>query len=140
MGEALDRAAAQAAAAILSEPDPPPRQARAWSAARPTTCAGGHRHASRLEAAVCERVTARVLPGQRLLQQLRLPLLTLAPDKRGRPLYASVDFAIVGFGGRIERLIDAKGRVSREWRRGAAALEAAYGIPVEEVRRAADVA
>lgn len=35
---------------------------------------------------------------------------------------------------RIVRLVDAKsGRVSRDWRRGAAACEATYGLKVEEV-------
>lgn len=108
-------------------------KARPWSTAKPTTCAAGHRHASRLEARVCAQLTAELVPPhQTLLQQVRLPLLAVAPDRRGRPLYATVDFVVLE-AGRIVRLVDAKGRVSRDWRRGVAALEATYHMQVEEI-------
>jgi len=129
---------------------------RRWSAAMPTArtatlrpdklldCerTGAHAHGSRLEARVCAALTLEArATGLRLFQQIRLPLLTSAPARNhnglctGRALYITIDFALVNAAGQIVRLIDAKGRVSREWTRGAAAVEATYGIPVE-LRRA----
>ena len=110
---------------------------RRWSAAKATTCAAGHRHPSKMESRVCARLTAECArEGTTLYQQARIPLWTLAPGKRGRPLVLSVDFAIVR-AGQLVRLVDAKapGRISRDWRRGAAAAEAATGITIEEVDR-----
>lgn len=108
---------------------------RPWSAAIPSSCPAGHRHASRLEARVCARLALEARADRlTLFQQLRVPLLTLAPGPDGRPLYATVDFALVR-GGQIVRLVDAKGRRSREWLRGAAAVHAATGIPVQEIYR-----
>ncbi len=108
-----------------------------WSNAKPTVCRIGHRHASQMEARVCGRLTQECddFPGLgTLYQQARIPLWTLAPGKNDRPLYLTVDFVIVK-DGKMVRAIDAKakGRISRDWRRGAAAFEATYGIKIEEV-------
>lgn len=110
---------------------------KGWSAAIPTPCASGHRHPSKMEARVCERLTAECgLLGETLVRQVRLPLFALAPKSNGTAMYATVDFGIVR-GGRLARLVDAKNptRVSPEWARGAAAVQATYGITVEEVSR-----
>lgn len=108
------------------------KRTRRWSNAKPTDCAHGHRHASKLEARVCDRLTRTLTPGQVLYQQVRLPLFVLAPNENGRPLYMTIDFAIVEHG-LLLRLVDAKGRKSREWDRGARALTATYGIEVEVI-------
>lgn len=112
----------------------PPWKRRPWSNAKPTECPDGHKHASKLEARVCGRLRGQLVGGQTLVQQVRLPLWSLASDERDRPRYATIDFGIIE-ANRLVRLIDAKGRKSREWDRGAAAVEAAYGIPVEVITR-----
>ena len=108
------------------------KSGRRWSSAKKKACAQGHAHPSKTEAAVCDRLhlEARVTEA-RVYTQVRLPLLALAPDANGRPLYLTIDFLVVrGFS---KRYIDAKaGRVSRDWRRGKAAFEVTYG-PIEEV-------
>lgn len=111
-------------------------EGRPWSAARPTDCSCGRRHGSRLEARVCAhvRVPLAAADGYLLLQQIRLPAFTLAPRERGAAFYVTIDFGIV-HRGRLVRLIDAKGRRSRDWARGRAAIEASYGIKVEEIDR-----
>ena len=54
------------------------RGRRRWSAATPTTCSEGHRHASKMEARVCVRLTLECrASGARLLQQVRFPLLSI---------------------------------------------------------------
>ena len=108
---------------------------RPWSSAKRTRCQEGHNHASKMEARVCDRLALLCRHwGYTLFQQVRLPLWNLAPGKLDRALVISIDFAIVE-DGRLRRLIDAKSptRVSRDWKRGAAAVEACYGIKVEEV-------
>lgn len=96
-------------------------------------CAGPlRRFGSRMEARVHQRLRAALKPGQRLYCQVRLPLFTIAPEDGGVPMYLTVDFAVVDSVQAL-RLIDAKGkRVSRDWRRGAAAAGAWYG-KIEEV-------
>ena len=117
---------------------PPRFGKRPWSNAVPSHCLSDHNHPSKMEARVCDRLTAEVAGNWRekevLFRQVRLPLLSIAPESDDKPMYFSVDFAIVR-GGKLHRLIDAKakGRVSRDWRRGKAACEACYGITVEEV-------
>ena len=108
---------------------------RRWSNAKRTRCAQGHAHLSQLESRVCSRLTIEATYyGCTLFQQVRLPCWNLAPDDRGRPRYCSVDFAMVK-DGRLCRLIEAKGRVSRDWTRGAAAVEACYGLKIETVTK-----
>ncbi len=101
--------------------------------ATPTTCDAGHRHASKVEARVCPVVRRAAPDGATVYRNVRLPLFALPPTNAGIPLYLNVDFVVV-VDRRIVRLVDAKsGRVSRDWRRGAAACEATYGLKVEEV-------
>lgn len=107
---------------------------RPWSNAIPTECSDGHRHASKLEARVCARLRGELTAGQVLYQQVRLPLLSIAAKDNGKAMYATIDFAIVE-GGQLVRLVDAKGRKSPEWDRGARAVEAAWGIPVEVITK-----
>lgn len=109
---------------------------RPWSNAVRTRCDCGRLHASKMEARVCAAVRAELLPHQTLFAQVRLPLFTLAPDPSGRAaLYVTIDFVVWDRSlCRIARLIDAKSptRVSRDWRRGAAAAEGTYEVRVEE--------
>lgn len=113
---------------------PPPQ--KKWSNAVKTTCVYNHRHASKMEARVCERLTieCKALKDV-LLQQVRLPILTL-PGEDGRVKSMSIDFVLLREG-RLYRLIDAKakGRVSRDWPARKRALELSWGIKVEEVDR-----
>ncbi len=110
---------------------------RRWSRATPTTCPAGHRHASKMEARVCVRLTleARVT-GARLLQQVRFPLLSIAGKPTGRAETINVDFVLIAPNAPW-RAIDAKcaSRVSRDWRLRTAAFEATYGRAVEETDR-----
>ena len=97
-------------------------------------CGGAlRRFGSRMEARVHARLRASLEPSQRLYCQVRLPLFSLVPEDSGIPMYITVDFAICTPGDLRVKLIDAKGkRVSRDWRRGAAAAEVWYGS-IEEV-------
>lgn len=104
---------------------------RTWSQATPTV-EDGIRFPSKLEARVYKLLRAGLKPGERLYRQVRLPLLAVAPTDSGLPLYMTVDFAIVSASG--WRLVDAKSRrKSRDWERGKRALEATYGLRVEEL-------
>lgn len=109
---------------------------RRWSAATRTVCAQGHQHASLMEGRVCDRLhleeRAKGLVGT-VYRQVRLPLWVLPPDGHGKPYYLTVDFAVID-GRKPNRYVEAKDprRVSRDWRRGAAAFAASYG-PIEEV-------
>ena len=117
---------------------PPPQ--KKWSNAVKTSCAYSHRHASKMEARVCERLTQTLEKGDRLIQQVRLPILGLY-NEDGRVPYMSVDFAVIALdaerGWYIKKLIDAKakGRVSRDWPARKRALELSWGVKVEEVDR-----
>ncbi len=98
-----------------------------------TTCLLGHAHPSKVEARVCARVHAETTAPRRVYRNVRLPLFALPPTDAGIPYYINVDLVVVE-GTKIVRLVDAKtGRVSRDWRRGAAACEASYGLRIEEV-------
>lgn len=114
----------------------PTREAtRPWSAATPTDCHQGHHHPSKIEARTCDRLTLLAeATGARLFRQVRFPLLASAPDQDGKPLYMTVDYALVAPDGTL-RLLDPKGRNAREWRRGAAALEATLKTKIEIIRR-----
>ncbi len=126
------------------------RAGKGWGTAVPTACPKGHKHASRTEAGVCARLHLEYAQALRagtvrILQQVRFPLMASAGDEAGRPLYQSVDFAVVGQARAyptgtetwlVARLVDAKGnRKSREWERGVRALEATIGVRVEECAR-----
>jgi len=96
------------------------------------------RFPSKTEACVARRLLEEVsrTPGARLYRQVRIPLLSGAPDERGRPLPITVDFAVV-HEGRV-RLIDAKTKKrNREWRRGRSLAGAIPGwvVEIEEVER-----
>lgn len=109
---------------------------KAWSNAKRTVCEQGHPHPSKMESRVCDRLAVEAqLAGLTLYQQVRLPVWNLAPRENGRAMYVSIDFAMVR-DGKLLRLIDAKSeRKSRDWDRGARAVESCYGIKVEEVDR-----
>ena len=104
--------------------------------AKRTVCGGYHSHASKMEARVCDRLRGEIQDGERLIQQARVPLWSIAPEIGDRPHYLSVDFIIVR-DGKMHRAIDAKSptRVSRDWKRGALAFEACYGIKIEETNQ-----
>ena len=115
--------------------------ARAGTAARTACEAGGHRHGSRLEARVCGALAAYVARADAVLfVQVRVPLVAAAPGPDGRPLYLTVDFAVVR-PPRDWKWYDAKprgGRRSRDWLRGARIFEATWG-PIVEIHDAAEV-
>jgi hypothetical protein len=108
-----------------------------WSNAVKTACDCGRTHPSKMEAAVCRRLRFELLatPGAYILHQVRWPLPNLGPTPEGGAHFLSVDFTIVTPGGL--RFVDAKspGRVSRDWRRGAAAFRGHYGQAIEEVAK-----
>jgi hypothetical protein len=106
-----------------------PRIRRAWSNAKPTTVRG-IKFPSKLEAAWFEHLCGIVkATGARLYRQVKFPLLDIGAEETGIPRYFCVDFVMRG--GTGDRVIDAKGRESRDWSRGKAAFEAEYGIQVE---------
>lgn len=116
-----------------ASPQRQPEKKRSHFNARRTTCLAGHSHPSKVEARVCADVhLIAKWDHARVFRNVRLPLLALPPTDAGLPHYCNVDFALVK-DGKIIRLIDAKsGRSSRDWERGRAAVEASYGIRVEE--------
>ena len=130
------------------------REQAPWSKAKPTwaclkcgalalvdktTCLHGQpsivRFASKWEA-TCYGTLLRTLGnGERILRQVRFPLLALAGDEAGKPAsYISIDFIVV-FNGQMIRAVDPKGRVSRDWTARVAAFEVGYGIKVEQWKR-----
>lgn len=119
------------------------RSVPTFSNAKPTDCSSGHRHDSKMEMRVCERLTAEVadyntkarIVAIGLVRQIRLPLLLLCGQGE-KPTYITIDFAIQrNAGPRLWRLIDAKakGRVSRDWPARKKACELTFGIEIEEV-------
>lgn len=107
----------------------PARIRRSWSNAKPTTVRG-IKFPSKLEAAWFEHLSAlATATGARLYRQVKFPLLDISAEETGIPRYFCVDFVLRGGPG--DRVIDAKGRESRDWARGKAAFEAEYGIQVE---------
>ena len=143
--EELRRIRPELAAEIEREgvTDPPAKAGKpgaAWSAAKPTAVDWQGELVtlpSKTEARVARRLLEEVAaaPGTRIYRQVRVPLLTIAPGRRGVPLYLTVDFVVVEPDG-TEHWIDAKTkRRSREWVRGRAAAEAWLGERVAEVDR-----
>lgn len=100
-----------------------------------------HVHDSVTEARVCGTLRSELAGVQVLLfVATRLPAWALGPQPNGKPLYVSIDFAVVDpVTFRVLRLVDAKPKhqeaVSRDWKRGRAALERTYGVRVEERSR-----
>src|SRR3990167_885739 len=128
--EQFDRQAEKSEAGRMS-----PKKSR-WSAATPQFCAPGHRHASKMEAGVCERLTREcVETGLVLLQQLPMPLLILRDAKGCLPRPLRVDFGIYDpVAGKLVRLVEAKSRrVSRDWPARRRAWELSWGLTIEEV-------
>ena len=109
------------------------------SNAKKTTCGAGHRHASKMEARVCDRLTGEYEGSRpfKLVQQIRLPLLCLA-EWNGTVKYLTIDFAVIDtehLKTPLHRLIDAKHpkRVSRDWPARKRACELSWGLAIEEV-------
>ena len=114
------------------EGSPSGRLTQAFSNAKPTDCAGGHRHASKLEARTCERLTLEAkATGWTLLQQVAFELPTIAPKRPGLRHKIRVDFLLVPPGWRA---IESKGRESRDFPLRAAAFTTSYGKPLEIVK------
>lgn len=130
--------AAQEAArtARASAPQSSPEKPKGHPRAVRTRCAAGHSHASRLEARVCDRLTAEcAASGAYLFQQVGIALVNLAPGPNGRPLRFTVDFVIREKDGRL-RYVEAKGRWrSRDYVVRRAAAEALLGVAMEECDR-----
>lgn len=102
-------------------------------------CDLDHAHDSQTEARVCIALRSEIEgTGLVLFVHARLPLFAIAPEKTGIPAFLRIDFAVVQPGAppRVVRLVDAKPRKraaqSRDWHRGKLALEASYGVAVEE--------
>lgn len=105
-------------------------------------CDAEHIHDSRMEARVCMALRSELAgTGLVVFVHARLPVWCLGPQPSGRPDYVTIDFAVLRPGAvpAVVRLVDAKPRrraaTSRDWRRGRRALEATYGIRVEERAR-----
>lgn len=95
---------------------------------------------SQTQARVFLRVRSELLPGQRLMLDLRLPLPSLSPLVTRKPWCIRIDFVVWGLRGErweIARLVDAKPSKwkSRDWPRGKAAAESSFGVKVEEAER-----
>ena len=105
---------------------------RRWSNAVRTEV-DGITFPSKTEALVYSILKAMLKTGDRLYRQVRLPLLSIGPGPKLVPLALTVDFCLVGANG-VRLYVDAKSRTrrSREWVRGKAAAEAAWGIKIEE--------
>lgn len=58
------------------------------------------------------------------------PLLAIAPDPDGKAQTFKPDF-VIWRDGKIARVIEAKGRVAKDYQLRAQAFEAVYGVPVE---------
>jgi hypothetical protein len=117
----------------------PPEPSRSKWRKRRGFCDLDHAHDSQTEARVCIALRSEIEGrGLVLFVHARLPLLAIAPELSGIPAFLRIDFAVVAPGSppRIVRLVDAKPRkhaaVSRDWHRGRLALQASYGVPVEE--------
>jgi len=107
-----------------------------FSNAKKTVCAQAHRHDSKMEAGVCDRLTRECAENDVVLvRQVPMPLLIL-PREDGSIPTVRVDFAILrrGMPGLPLRLIEAKHpkRISRDWRARARACELSWGLKIEE--------
>lgn len=100
------------------------------------------RFPSATQARVYVRIKTELGPAEKLVLDARFPLVAVAPriGRAHKAGYISVDFTVWApsdSGWRLARAIDAKPRaraaVSRDWRRGARAFAATYGVEIEEV-------
>lgn len=128
-----------AASSDIRRPDPVRGRpgTSTFSNAKKTFCMSQHKHDSKMEARVCDRLTCEIDKREyRLVRQIRLPLLLLT-EEDGSIKYITIDFAVVKVIGTtpIVRLIDAKcqGRVSRDWPARKRAVELSWGVTIEEV-------
>jgi hypothetical protein len=131
--------------------DAGPQQAHKLGRAKPTTV-DNIRFPSATQARVYQRLKLELREGQKMTLDTNMPVVATAPTIGRKTPHVRIDFVIwtcVGVlrhsGGtceplsywRIFRFIDAKPRNrearSRDWHRGKLALEATYGIKVEEV-------
>lgn len=103
---------------------------RRWSNATPSAV-GDEKFPSKMEARVYQRLVREYPSPNVIYRQVRLPLLSIAPESQGRPAYITIDF-VVKQADQSLVYIDAKGgRVSRDWKRGRLAFEAQYGPLIE---------
>ena len=88
---------------------------------------------SKTEARVANRLLTKAkAAGARIYRQVRVPLLTIAPNDKGVPFYLCIDFVII-YPDNREEWVDAKTKMkNREWMRGKAAAEAWIGCKIEE--------
>lgn len=121
----------------VSVPTSPLPKTKKWSNAVKTPCGAGHRHGSKMEARVCDRL--RVEWGgdirYRLIQKPRLALYTLVGTDGVIP-YITPDFGVYDrLEQRLVRLIEAKNpkRISRDWPKRAKACEESGHPKIEEV-------
>lgn len=114
-----------------------------WGRAKPTTV-DGIRFRSATEARVYARLREELLAGEKLVIDCRFPLVATAAriGKAAKAGYITIDFTVWGsapIGWVLSRAYDAKpanrAARSRDWRRGARAFTATYGITIFEVDR-----
>lgn len=111
------------------------KRATVWRAT--PTKVDGITFPSQTQARVYVRVKSELRPGERLMLDLRLPLPNLCPVVTRKPWCIRIDLVVWALDGerwRVVRLVDAKPSKwkSRDWPRGKAAAQAAYGVTVEE--------
>ena len=99
-----------------------------------TTCAAGHRHSSKFESRVCNRLQLECAEsGATLFIGPSYPLLALAPDAKGKAQTWRPAFA-VWKDGRLARIVEAKGKVTRDFTLRLQAFRATYpGVVVDVV-------
>lgn len=133
VGSSCPRCAAKEPAAVAPTVATKARGRSTYRAQR-TTCELGHSHPSKVEARVCHAVYRDHGMNALIFRNVRLPLWALPPTDNGIPHYCNVDFVLYAKEkGGIVAMIDAKsGKRSRDWERGRAAVEATYGVKVEE--------
>jgi hypothetical protein len=133
-----ERVSAKAFRALVAKKGPQ----RPWSNAKRSTCLSGHRHPSKLEQRTCDGLRLQYgEPGgdEFVTVHTSMPLLSMMRKGPCKIESASVDFVVwrqeegCDPPWYVVRLIEAKGRASREWKRTKAALESSYGIPVEVI-------
>lgn len=107
-----------------------------WSRARRTTCRQRHAHPSGLEARTCDALALEcAASGATLFRSVGFPLLSIAPKENGTPETWRADF-VVWAEGKIQRVVEAKGRRSRDFELRMRAFLSTYpGVRVEVVTR-----
>ena len=124
-----------------------PQLKRKFGAATKGTTVDGVRFGTQLEARVYLWLKPQLRSDEKLLLQLRVPLVTDCPriSPASKTGWISIDFVVwryIGYTGTgsvwvMVRAVDAKPKRrqahSRDWRRGARAFLATYGFEIEEV-------